>query len=202
MPFVDLVFAAGKEFDSLAGELGNDRVLLAASCKDDAGFQALRKAHPRARLCLVLDQPDQRVVQRFRGKVDFLAVRGGSVEANKFAVSTKGVDFLFMPCDSGKLSFDTAIARLSAENNVPVAVSFADFLRCNGRKRSLLLKNYFMVVKLLKKFQANALFFSGASKPEELRAVKDLAAFAVLLGFSRAQGKRLVERFQPFFLGE
>ena len=110
--------------------------------------------------------------------------------------------FLLTPGDAGKLSFDTAIARLSAENEVPIAVSFADFLRCGKQKRSLLLKNYFMVVKLLKKFRANALFFSGAGKAEELRAVKDLAAFASLLGFSRQQGKRLVERFQPFFLGK
>ncbi len=186
----------------MAGELGNDRVLLAASFKDDVGLQALRKAHPRAKICLVLDQPDQRAVQRFRDKADFIAVRGGSTEANKFAVSTKGVDFLLMPCTEGKLSFDTAIARLSAENDVPVAVCFADFLRCGRQKRSLLFKNYFMVVKLMKKFRANALFFSGASKPEELRSVKDLAAFACLLGFSRPQGARFVERFQPFFLGE
>ena len=194
---MDLVFSPGLE--TASRELGNRGPLLACSPES---FEALRKAQPKARLCLVLDKPDQRAVQRFRGKADFLAVRGGPVEANKFAVSTKGVDFLLMPCDSGKLSFDTAIARLSAENNVPVAVCFSDFLRCNGRKRSLLLKNYFMVVKLMKKFRANALFFSGASKPEELRAVKDLAAFATLLGFSRQQGKRFVERFQPYFLGE
>ncbi len=196
---MDLVFAAGKEMETLSGDLGSPDPILACN---EASFDAARKAHPKAKLCLLLDKADPRLVQRFRGKADFLAVRGGDVQLNKFAVSTKGIDFLLMPCDSGKLSFDTAHARLAAENNVPVAISFADFLRCGGRKRSLLLKNYLMVVKLLKKFRANALFFSGASKPEELRAVEDLAAFACLLGFSRAQGKRLVERFQPFFLSE
>ncbi len=196
---MDLVFARSPELDALWCDLGSRGHTLACG---EASFDAARKAHPKARLCLLLDKADPRLVQRFRGKADFLAVRGGDVQLNKFAVSTKGIDFLLMPCDSGKLSFDTAHARLAAENGVPVAISFADFLRAQGRKRSLLLKNYFMVVKLLKKFRANALFFSGASKPEELRAVEDLAAFATLLGFSRAQGKRLVERFQPFHLGE
>lgn len=197
---MDLVFAWGEDFEDTARQLGNQGLILA--CQDERALEGCRKAHPKAKLCLLLDKPDSRAVQRFRGKADFIAVRGGNPMLNKFAVSTKGVDFLLMPCDAGKLSFDTAIARLSAENNVPIAVSFADFLRCGKQKRSLLLKNYFMVVKLMKKFRANALFFSGAGKAEELRAVKDLAAFASLLGFSRPQGKRLVERFQPHYLGE
>jgi RNase P/RNase MRP subunit p30 len=139
-----------------------------------------------------LDVPDGNLLQQFKKKVDLIAVKGGNPTMNGFAVKAKGVDFLLMPCSPNRAEFDRQTARNAADNGVPIAITFSDFLSANPFQRSQLLKNYSMVVKLCKKTGASCLFFTGARNATELRAPKDFAAFAQLLGFNAEQANKMV----------
>ena len=142
--------------------------------------------------CHIIEKPDMKQIQKFRGKTDFIAVRGGTPEMNKFALSHKGVNFLLQPCISGKLGFDTALARTAKENKVPVAVPFSQFLNSRGRERSMLFKNYLMAVKIMRRFKVPVMFFSCARNGNELRAPENFTSFAQILGFGKAEANAAV----------
>ncbi len=197
---VDLVFFDDlKELKKYGKELDNDKIIIAKNFKDEKELKELKgkikKESQNFRICKVLEKPDSKELNMFKGKADFIAVMGNSTELNNFAVSARGVDFLLQPVGSGKLEFDSAIARGAAERNVPIAFLFSEYLGAGPFKRTMLFKNSFLAVKLMKRFRANALFFSGAGGVDGLRAVNDLSSFAVLLGFSPEQGKRFVKYF-------
>ncbi len=184
--------------------LGIDAIIIAQSFKSQRDIDALRAEIKKSKfpfyICHLLGEPNQNDAKLFRGKADFIAVVGGSANMNKFAVSSNAVDFLIAPAGNGKNEFDTAIAQIASDNQKPIAIPFAQFLNCSGFQRSMLLKNYFFVVKIMKKFRLNALFVSGAKKESELRAPGDFASFANLLGFSREQGGRFIERYAETIL--
>ena len=197
---IDLVFFGDLEELKKYGEkLGIDSYIIAENFKDEKELLELKdkikKEKLNFKICKILEKPDSRELNFFKGKADFIAVRGSSVALNNFAVSNRGIDFLLQPVGSGKLEFDTAIARVAADRAVPIAFLFSEYLNANPFQRSLLFKNSFLAVKLMKRFKANAFFFSGAKEVDELRAVEDLSSFAVMLGFSREQGIRFVKDF-------
>lgn len=186
--------------------LGIDAIIIAQSFKSQRDIDALRaeikKSGFKFYICHLLAGANQNDAKLFRGKADFIAVVGGSANVNKFAVSSNAVDFLIAPAGNGKNEFDTAIAQIASDSQKPIAIPFAQFLNCSGFQRSMLFKNYLFVVKIMKKFRLNALFFSGAKKESEMRAPKDFASFANLLGFSRGQGERFIERYAETILPE
>jgi RNase P/RNase MRP subunit p30 len=193
-------FNASKMF-SIAESLGIKKIILAKHFESIKELNDFKKFFKNSSISLMFCHliENQKEIQRFKGKTDFLAVLGGDVSLNKFAVSNKLIDFLIQPINSLKLSFDTAIARTAFQNKKPIAFIFSVFLRFNGFQRMLLFKNHFLTVKLMKKFRVNALMFSGARKPEEIRSIKDLSSVLVLLGFSCDQAKRFSESFPENF---
>src|SRR3989338_7564206 len=197
---LDLVFYS--DLQSLkrnAKLLGIDAIIIAQNFRSQRDIDALRAEIKKSKfpfyICHLLGEPNQNDAKLFSGKADFIAVLGGSANLNKFAVSSNFVDFLIAPAGYGKNEFDTAIAQIASDNQKPIAIPFAQFLNCSGFQRSMLFKNYFFVVKIMKKFRLNALFFSGAKKESELRAPQDFASFANLLGFSKEQGERFIGRY-------
>jgi len=152
--------------------------------------------------CHILDKADYNEVKKFKQKADLIAVQGGDVGINKFAVSNKLVDILLMPCDSHKLTFDTALARLAKQNNTRIGILFSNFLETkHGFERTMLFKQYIFVTRLLKKFKVDALFFSGAKKTTQMRNPEDLSAFANVLGFTESQAKRFTTILPKKILG-
>ena len=137
--------------------------------------------------CQVLEKTDAREVKVFRQLADYVAVKGGNMKLNKFAVNQKEVDFLLQPLGSGKMEMDTAIVRLAAQRKVRIVFLFTDFLNSHGYAKSLMLKNALMLVKLMKNLKVEARFWSGAKNAFELRAPKDLSSLLVLLGFTEKQ---------------
>ena len=129
------------------------------------------------KLCKILEKPDHKQLQQFRNKVEYIAVDGKDMQLNKFACSTKGVDFLLQPFDSGKLYFDVSMARLAAANNVTIAFLFSDFLNSGGSRLSLLLKNAATVKKIVKRGGAKQIIFSGAANKWEMRSKENLDGF-------------------------
>lgn len=206
--FLDLVFIDKAEdlgaVKTLSKELGNDSVIVAKTFHSVAELEALKKELQKQNFtfftCHVMEKPDANELRTFRNRADFIAVIGGTANANKFAVSTRGIDFLLSPAQAQKPEFDTAIANTAFQNSKPIGIIFSDFLNEKGKGRSMALKNYIFIVKLLKKYRVNALFFSGAGSLNELRSVKNLSAFAELLGFTKQQAERLTERFPEAFV--
>lgn len=143
-------------------------------------------------ICHLLSKTDNKELKAFSQKADFIAVNGSSLKAKEFAVSNKKVSFLLHATSAGKPEFDTALCTLARQNNVFIAILFSDFLNQKNFNNSLLLKNYLFALKLCKKKKVPVAFFSGASKPEELRQVKDLASFAVMLGYFREEALKIV----------
>ena len=129
------------------------------------------------KFCKILGKPDQKELQRFKNKADYIAVDGADMQLNKFACSTKGVDFLLQPFDDGKLYFDVSMARLAAVNNVKIAFLFSGFLKANGPRLSLMLKNAATVSRLVKRARAQQVIFSGASNKWEMRSKENLNEF-------------------------
>ncbi|MBI2530083.1 MAG: hypothetical protein HYW05_02990 [Candidatus Diapherotrites archaeon] len=202
---IDLVFYS--DLQSLkrhAKLLGIDAIIIAQSFKSQRDIDSLRAEIKKSKfpfyICHLLGEPNQNDAKLFRGKADFIAVIGGSANANKFAVSSNFVDFLIAPAGYGKNEFDTAIAQIASDNQKPIAIPFSQFLNSGGFQRSMLFKNYLFAVKIMKKFRLNALFFSGAKKEGELRAPQDFSAFANLLGFSKEQGGRFIGRYAETIL--
>ena len=198
---VDLVcysaFRDLKAIKETALKLGTEVVILADHFQKKELLELKKKIRPEKfpfLTCHVLDKADSNQLKSMRGLADFIAVKGGNISLNKFAVNHKSVDFIVHPVSSGKLEIDTAIARLAKENNVKLNFMLSDFLSVEGFHRSMMFKNALMAVKLLKKFKAEALFFSGAKEASGLRQPKDLAGLAFLLGFTPEQAKRLAEK--------
>lgn len=207
---LDLIFYSNaaelERIRARALELGTTKLLLAKNFslnelkqlkKDLVGEKKVKHY-----FCHVLEKDDSRELKRFLGSVDFLAVQGKNMKLNKFAVSQKKVDFLLQPFAWKKMEFDTAIARLAHDNDVKIVFLFNEFSERQGFQKSLVLKNAFLCVKLLKKFKAKALFFSGAKNAFQLRSPKDLQSLAVLLGFTLEQAKRFTEKMPEQMLKE
>jgi RNase P/RNase MRP subunit p30 len=198
---VDLIdfsaFSDLKAIKETAAKLDTGKVILAKRFQKGE-LPELKKKCRKEKLpflfCHIMENSDSNELKRFRQQADFLAVRGGIIQLNKFAVSNKNIDFLLHPVSSKKFEVDTAIARLASQNKVRLAFLFQEFLSVKGVKRSLMFKNAFMAVKLLKKFKGESIIFSGAKEKQAMRALKDLAALNVLLGFSPKQAERLAEK--------
>lgn len=207
---IDLVFFNEKLFElkkiaEIEGKLGNGTTILAKNFSSEKELSELKEKIKKIeydfRLCHLMLSPEPRELNKFRGKTEFIAVLGGNVTLNKFAVSTKGIDFLLQPCNEGPLTFDTAIAQTAVDNRIPIAFCFSQFLESEGAKRSSLFRNYFFTAKLLQKFKLNCLVFSGAKYCEQTRSIKNLSCFLVLLGFTKEQAERFTERFAGEFFG-
>ena len=133
------------------------------------------------KLCHLMLSSNPKQLNQFKNKIELVAVLGGNPELNKFAVSSKQIDFLLAPVTFGRLSVDTAIARTAAENEKLVVFLFSDFLNFQGMKRMQLFRNAFFSMKLFKKFKVSTAIFSGAEYVDELRAVEDLSVFLELV---------------------
>ncbi|HLC92505.1 MAG TPA: RNase P subunit p30 family protein [archaeon] len=154
--------------------------------------------------CLILQNNDNNALQKARKQSDFIAVRGSSPEMCAWAANSKGVDLLLQPFSSEKCFLDMQTANVLLQNNVFVCVLFSDFLEADGFRLSQLIKNAAMCVKLCESAGVKMLFVSGARNESQMRAGKDLASFAVLLGLkkeaalksARANGKDFLERLK------
>ncbi|MEW6294927.1 MAG: RNase P subunit p30 family protein [Candidatus Diapherotrites archaeon] len=198
----DLVFFSERISDLKAiaeteSRLGNNTVILAKNFHSEKELNELKEKikgiNFKFKLCHLITAPEPKELNKFKGKA-LVAVLGGNVTLNKFAVSTKGIDFLLQPCNEGQLSFDTAIAQTAADNGIPIAFAFSQFLEMEGVRRRALFRNYSFTSRLIRKFKLECMMFSGAKGLGQMRSIKDLTSVLVLLGFTREQAERLAER--------
>ncbi|MFH1544846.1 MAG: RNase P subunit p30 family protein [archaeon] len=202
--FNEKAFPDLKELIDLEKRIGNKGVILAKKFSSEKEAKELKEKTEKTikelkikgfdlKLAHLITKTDAKETRKFKGKIDLIAVEGGDVTINKFAVSTAGINLLLNPYKEGKLSFDTAIARIASENKVAVGITFSHFLQSRGFNRINSFKNYSFIVKLIQKFKIPVNVFSGATELNEIRSIKDLNAFLVLLGYSREKLKSDLE---------
>ena len=196
----DLVFYHNSlnlnELIQIAKSLNTKTIILAKNFHSIKEAEDLRKKVSSYKfdfkLCHLMLSSNSKQLSQFKNKVEFVAVLGGNVELNKFAVSSKQIDFLLAPITFGRLSVDTAIARIAAENDKRIIFLFSDFLNSFGLKRMQLFRNAFFSMKLFKKFKVTSSIFSGAEYLDELRSLEDLSVFLELLGLNEKLARKFM----------
>lgn len=120
-------------------------------------------------------------IEKFRNKVEILAVHGGIYEINRSACEDPRVDLLCHPergrIDSG---LDHICAKAAAENGVALEINFSELLNSRSRPKQI----YFMQrnIYLCNKYGTKLITTSGASDIWEMRAPRELASIANVLG--------------------
>lgn len=120
-------------------------------------------------------------IDKFRSKVEILAVHGGIYEINRAACEDARVDLLCHPergrIDSG---LDHICTKAAAENGVALEINFGELLNSRSRPKQI----YFMQrnIYLCNKYGAKLITTSGASDIWEMRAPRELASIANVLG--------------------
>ncbi len=181
----DFVFYSNKfNLNDLAEKeksLGNNEVVLCKNFSDAELAELKNKLKEKFSVkfftCFLLLKMNSKELNKFKNKTDFIGVLGGNVSINKFAVTDKRIDFLIKPCIEGRLSFDTAIARIAKENSTEILIPFSQFLNSGYSSRVSLTKNYVFCLKIAKKFKLNYSVISFAGNLNELRSLKDLQSF-------------------------
>lgn len=115
-----------------------------------------------------------------------VAVHGGSVAMNRFAVERPAVDVLAHPmCDDG--DFNHVLAKAAVENNVHVEFSFRSTLDSSGGHRVRHLQSLRKLRELVDNYDVPFVVSVDPASHLELRAPRELFALGETIGFSREQ---------------
>ncbi|MDP6627267.1 MAG: RNase P subunit p30 family protein [Methanopyri archaeon] len=129
---------------------------------------------------------------RARKLADLVAVLGGDLAINKYAVESRGTDVLRAPYrgrrDSG---VDKVVAEAAARNGVALELSFADVLAPNSGRIGLL-RRLGELVEFAGAFDTCFVLSSGAIDMLGLRMPQDLAAFVTCLGMDNEEALEAV----------
>jgi len=204
---IDLVFLTEsfndlKQIKELSAKLGNNSVILA---KNFSSEKELLEWKEKAKnlsgekfkfaFCHLISKPDSKELGKINS-AEFFAVFGGTIQSNKFAVSSKKIDFLLSPCGNEKLSFDTGIAQDAKDKGTIIGICFSQFLEANSFSRTILMKNYSFTSKILQKYALPCSVFSGAKSLNQLRSAEDLVSMLAFFGF---KGEKIAEARKKFF---
>lgn len=115
-----------------------------------------------------------------------LAVHGGTVAVNRFAVEQASVDVLAHPMrDDG--DFDHVLAKEAAENGVRVEFSLRDVIDTTGGTRVRRLKSLRKLRELVEYYDVPYVVSADPASHLELRAARELVAVGESIGFSADQ---------------
>ena len=151
--------------------------------------------------CAVILKNDSNALQKARKAFDFVAVRGSSPEMCSWAANSKGVDLLLQPFSLEKCFLDLQTANTLRDNGVFVCVLFNEFLAADGFRLSQFMKNAAMCVRLCGSAGTKMLFAGGAKNEFQMRASRDLASFAVMLGVGKGDALSASESCAEELLG-
>lgn len=112
-----------------------------------------------------------------------VAVHGGSVAMNRFAVEHPAVDVLAHPM-RGDGDFDHVLAKEAAANGVRVEVSLRDVLDETGGRRVRTLQSLRKLRELLDHYDVPTVVSADPASHLDLRAPRELRAVGEVIGFS------------------
>ena len=125
----------------------------------------------------------KKAVSSVRGRCDIVMVHGGDYGINRTACENPMVDVLCHPelgrRDSG---LDHVCAKAAKENGVALEINFREILESHKRSRSFVLSSMKKNVRLFSKYGAGIVVTSSAVTRWGMRAGRELASVASLLG--------------------
>jgi len=125
----------------------------------------------------------KKMVKDVRKHVDLVLVHGGDYRINREAVEMPEVDVLCHPeLDRRDSGMDHITAKSAAENKVAIEINFREILESFKKHRVYVISNMKKNIFLAKKYEAPIVATSGAASIWGMRAGRELAAFAFLLG--------------------
>lgn len=134
------------------------------------------------------DDPSQAsgFVGNHRPDTVVLAVHGGTVAMNRFAVEQVAVDVLAHPMvDDG--DFNHVLAKAAADNGVRVEFSFREVLQTTGGQRVRHLQSLRKLRELVDYYDVPYVVSGDPTSHLELRASRELAALGESIGFTGDQ---------------
>jgi len=120
-------------------------------------------------------------VASMRGRVDFLAVHGGQDKINRAACEDPNVDLLVHPQKDGK-KLGVAAAKAAKDNQVAIGLDLGPLIKFRGGSRIRWMNTIQKDLALIRKFDLGLMITAGAYSHLDLRAPRELAALANLLG--------------------
>ncbi|WP_338098380.1 RNase P subunit p30 family protein [Methanolapillus ohkumae] len=154
-------------------------------------------------------------LQKYRKKVDFLAVRSADEKIIRTAAESAHVDLInpvsIFQKDKGAGGFSLnvsvgpinhIVAKIAADNHIAFGFDFYPFLQTRGLKRSRIFSGVMEMIPVLQKYDVPIILFSGAPAVYDLRGMYELIAFGQLLGLSEADAKKAVTDFPQKIIEE
>lgn len=130
----------------------------------------------------------RRLVEKYRNRVQVLAVHGGDEAINRVACEDGRADVLAHPHDGGKTSgINHIIARLAADKQVAIEFSLFPIIHNRGGTRVRTLSSYRANFALVRKYGAPYVITSGAMSHYDLRDPRSMIALARLFGLNEAE---------------
>jgi ribonuclease P/MRP protein subunit RPP1 len=125
-------------------------------------------------------------VGNHRDRRTIVAVHGGSVSLNRFAVEQPAVDVLAHPmADDG--DFNHVLAKAAADNGVRVEFSLRRVLRAEGGRRVQALQDLRKLRELVEHYDVPYVVSADPTSHLHLRAPRELRALGEVIGFSDDQ---------------
>ncbi|MBI2173460.1 MAG: hypothetical protein HYT73_04640 [Candidatus Aenigmarchaeota archaeon] len=125
----------------------------------------------------------KKAVSDVRGRCDIVMVHGGDYGINRSACENPMVDVLCHPelgrRDSG---LDHVCAKAAKENGVALEINFREMVESHKRSRSFIMSSMKRNVRLFSKYDAGIVVTSSAVTKWGMRAGRELASVANLLG--------------------
>jgi ribonuclease P/MRP protein subunit RPP1 len=152
----------------------------------------------------------RRGIDRFRNRVDVLAVHGGDEAINRAACEDSRVDILAHPQDDRTPGLNHIIVRLAADHGVAIEFSLFPIIHNKGGSRVRALAAYRANFALVRKFGAPYVITSGAVSSYDLRDVRAMVALCRLFGMGERDAIRglaecpagIVRRSEPGYVTE
>lgn len=135
-----------------------------------------------------------RLLQSRRKDFDILLARGGSLDMNRAAVETSGVQILTHPEHEGRPGLNHVLAKMAAKKEVAIEINFREILITSKRTRAKVLESIAHDVELAKKFHAPIIVCSGSVSHWMLRDPYVLASVATQVGLELKEAKDAVTK--------
>jgi len=137
-------------------------------------------------VCIDEQEPGdvKKSVKRYRSRPGIVAVAGRTVDAVKQATAMERVDIVIDPGQEGRGSgVDHVIASQAAENTVALGYTMKRLIEVSGMKRGFRLRDIREGTRLAAHYEAPVIVGSGASRKEQVRSPRDMAAVLAMQGF-------------------
>jgi len=160
---------------------------------------------------VIIENKDLGEARKMINKLDkirgiIIIVKGGDNEFNRKILEDKRVDVLLSP-ETGKREktkplkqrdsgLNHVLCKIAKDNNISIAINIGDIIERSGRQRAELLTKIIQNINLCKKKKsgANIILTTLASKPDELRDIRDMKSLGISLGMPTQMAKRAVEK--------